>query len=126
MSKEPPKIRSPLKVNDAVIGEITINPDGSFEGRIKDRLTHALWVAYLVEGLGDGMALHPYMKPAIESRETIVGRNAFENNAQEVPLADLASLADKLCMTLPPLAEGNRYDLVKLSNGRVAVTVEKD
>lgn len=69
MSQGPPKIRSLLKLNGATIGDVTINPDGSFEGKITDRLTHVLWAAYLVEGFSDSLTLHPNIIPAIETKK---------------------------------------------------------
>lgn len=66
MSEEPPRIVAPLKVNNKTIGDIVINPDGSFEGRIHDRLTHVLWVAYLVYGVSTSMLICPNLTPAIE------------------------------------------------------------
>lgn len=71
MSHEPPKVRSLLKTNGKTIGEIAINPDGSFEGRITDRLTHVLWVAYLVEEFSNSMSLHPNVVSAIEGVERV-------------------------------------------------------
>lgn len=67
MIKEPPKIVAPLKINDKTIGDIVINPDGSFEGRIHDRLTHVLWASYLACGYSDSMSLYPNLTPSVEA-----------------------------------------------------------
>ena len=57
-----------------------------------------------------------------------MSRNVFENNHNdtvEVPLTDLTRLGDKLYTILPLLEDGSRYQLDTLSNGRVAVVIEK-
>lgn len=55
-----------------------------------------------------------------------MSRNVFENNAQEVPLTELARLEGKLYTILPELQEGQYYKIETLSNGRVAIVVEKN
>jgi hypothetical protein len=70
VKEEPPKVLAPLKVKGVVVGDIVINPDGSFEGRISDRLTHVLWVAFLRDGYSDSMSLSPNIAPAIEAERT--------------------------------------------------------
>jgi hypothetical protein len=67
VGKQPPKIQAPVKINGKVVGQITINPDGTFEGKLTDRLTHVLWVSYLESGYSDSISLHPTLIPAIEA-----------------------------------------------------------
>ena len=52
-------------------------------------------------------------------------RNAFEEN-DKPEAQEFMKLYDKILTILPPLPEGERYELVKLHSGRTAVTVEKD
>jgi len=73
MSKEPPKINAPLRINGKTVGDILVNPDGSFEGRIHDRLTHVLWAAFLAEGVAEGMTLVPIVTPAVERVDVLSG-----------------------------------------------------
>ena len=57
-----------------------------------------------------------------------MSRNVFENNHNdtvEVLMTDLNRLGDKLYTLLPLLEDGSRYQLETLSNGRVAVVIEK-
>lgn len=57
MSKEPlPQFRSYLKLAGKHYGNITIEPDSTFHGKI-DRETHALLVELAKGGLTDGMIL---------------------------------------------------------------------
>ena len=53
-------------------------------------------------------------------------RNVFESNTPWVTPEDQHEMVDKTHSVLPPLAEGYRYDLVKLASGRSAIVVEED
>lgn len=53
-------------------------------------------------------------------------RNAFENTAQELSQTELTLLEGKLYTILPRLEEGQYYKIENLSNGRVAIVVERD
>jgi hypothetical protein len=62
---EQPRVNALLKVDDYVIGEITINPDGSFKGTIEDGAIHATMVVLLRDGLADGVVIKPNVVPAV-------------------------------------------------------------
>lgn len=67
VKKQPPKIQAPVKMNGKIVGKITINPDGTFEGELTDRLTHVLWASYLECGYSDSVSIYPNLIPAIEA-----------------------------------------------------------
>lgn len=53
-------------------------------------------------------------------------RNRFEHNdaEPEITTEEMDRLGDKIHMILPALQEGYRYELTKLSDGSVVVTIE--
>lgn len=51
-------------------------------------------------------------------------RNAFENNSTPIPKEALAGVEDKVFMVLPPLPEGQWYELEHIGD-RVVILVEK-
>lgn len=53
-----------------------------------------------------------------------MSRNVFESNAESA-LSDFARLEGKQHTILPPLDEGSYYKIETLSDGRVAIVVEK-
>jgi len=66
VKKQPSKIQAPVKINGAVVGRVTINPDGTFEGELTDRLTHVLWASFLEFGYSDSIAIHPNLIPSTD------------------------------------------------------------
>lgn len=56
-----------------------------------------------------------------------MSRNVFDGNrSAEVSVEEALKLGEKLHTVLPELAEGYRYELVKLTNGRTVVVVERN
>lgn len=51
-------------------------------------------------------------------------RNLFENNEQ--PAGNHIDTEGKEYWTFPPLADGYHYDLAKMNDGSVMLSVEKD
>lgn len=59
-----PRIVAPLKARGITIGSITIEPDGSFTGRLGDTNMHLAMAQIMREGLADGVLLTANTVPA--------------------------------------------------------------
>lgn len=61
---EIPRIVAPLKTRQFTIGDIVIEPDGSFSGRITDENSLFAMASVLRAGLADGLLLTVNATPA--------------------------------------------------------------
>lgn len=122
------KIRMPIEnKNGNLIGELTLEEDGSFSGKFRPNSAIADVLGALSKGgFVNGLIIRPKYVPVWEEN---MSRNQFENNDEAVPNVsseDKEFLGDRLYVPLPHLQDGHRYDIAKLPSGESAVVINKE
>jgi hypothetical protein len=64
MASEIPTIWAQLKNGKIVVGDIVVNPDGTFSGRIHNQDMHFAMMQVLSAGMADGISLIANIIPA--------------------------------------------------------------
>lgn len=68
MASEIPRMTIPIRTGETVLGEITLEPDGTFHGEFHNKDVFFGMQAVLKNGFGDSMAIYVNMIP--ETDET--------------------------------------------------------
>jgi len=114
----------PLKFNGFRIGTVTIEPDGTFRGKSSIETVQSMLTEWASTGWLVGIDVNfEYMK----ARDAFdMTRNQFESNEPTSNAEDEEALGNKPRIMLPPLMDGQHYEITDLPSGAQAVTIAAD